>query len=118
MSCDRVEERISSFVDHRMPSAERESMVAHFASCRRCRARLESTETLRRALCALNRTPLPAGLTERLRVLASHERTRQLARVSFAARLARWSDRASLWFDNLLKPLAFPFAGGLVSSIV
>lgn len=93
-------------------------MVAHFASCRRCSARLESTESLRRALSALNRAPLPAGLTERLRVLASHERARHRARVSWPARLARWSDRASLWFDNLMKPLAFPFAGGLLSSIV
>jgi hypothetical protein len=101
-----------------MPSAERESMLAHFASCRRCNARLESTESMRRALGTLHRAPLPVGLTERLRVLASHERARRLTRVSFAARLARWSDRASLWFDNLMKPLAFPFAGGLVSSIV
>lgn len=118
MSCDRVQERISSFVDRRMPSAESETMLAHFASCRRCSARLESFENMRRAMGQLNRAPLPAGLTERLRVLASHERARRLVRVSLAARMARWSDQAGLWFDNLMKPLAFPFAGGLVSSIV
>jgi len=118
MSCDRVQERISFFVDGRIPAAERESVLAHLASCRHCSARLESLESLRRALAGLNRAPLPAGLTEKLRVIASHERARQLARVSLAARFAGWADWLALWFDNLMKPLAFPFAGGLASSII
>jgi len=93
-------------------------MAAHVASCRRCSVRVESVKALRNATGRLSRAPLPPGLTDRLRVLASHERARQLARISPAVRLARWSDRLSLCFNNLMKPLAFPFAGGLVSSII
>src|SRR6185437_13509442 len=115
MSCDRVQERISSFLDRRLAPSERDAMAAHVASCRRCSVRVESVKALRNATGRLSRAPLPPGLTDRLRVLASHERARQLARISPAVRLARWSDRLSLCFNNLMKPLAFPFAGGLVS---
>src|SRR6185312_6650768 len=60
---------------------------------------------------------VPADLTAKLRVLASHERTRRLSRVSLIARIEYWSDRARLFFDNLMRPVAVPFAGGVISAI-
>src|SRR5215472_329026 len=116
MSCDNVQERISSFVDRRLPDAERENVSAHIASCRDCSAYLASLESVRSTVGELNRPPLPAGLSARLRVLASHERARQLARVSWRARFDAWSDRLSLGFNNAMRPLAFPFAGGIASA--
>jgi hypothetical protein len=66
----------------------------------------------------MNRPVMPDGLAERLRVLASHERERLLLRVSLSARLRNWGGRLRLSFDNLMRPLALPFAGGLLSALV
>jgi hypothetical protein len=118
MSCDNLQERISSFVDGRLPDAERENVSAHIASCRDCTAYLESIEGVRRAIVELKRPQIPAALTARLRVLASHEHARQLAHVSWSARFANWSDRISLAFNNAMRPLAFPFAGGVASALI
>src|ERR1051325_7029422 len=73
---------------------------------------------MRMALRNLNPPPVPAELVARLRVVASHERERRLARVSLAARVRSYRGRLQTLFDNLMRPFAFPFAGGLVSSMM
>ncbi len=118
MSCDNVQERISSFVAGRLPDAERENVLAHISSCRDCNAYLESVDSVRRAISELKRPPVPAALSARLRVLASHEHARQVARISWSARLSDWSDRLALAFNNAMRPLAFPFAGGIASALI
>jgi len=54
----------------------------------------------------------PNQLTTRLRVMASRERARRLRHA------AGPFDYLRIWADNLMRPLALPFAGGLVSAIV
>jgi len=118
MSCENVQERVSTFLDRTDPVAERENVLAHIGSCRDCSAYLETQLAMRTALRDLDRPPVPPELTAQLSVLASHERERRLTRASLAARLRSWNSRVQLLFDNLMRPLAFPFAGGLVSSIM
>jgi anti-sigma factor RsiW len=118
MSCDNVQEQISSFLDRDTPVAEWENVSAHIRSCRDCSAALETQETARAVVRSLAAPHVPAELSARLRVIASHERQRRLARVSFSARLTAWHSRLQLFIDNLMRPLAFPFAGGLVSSLM
>ncbi|HEY1241518.1 MAG TPA: zf-HC2 domain-containing protein [Bryobacteraceae bacterium] len=118
MGCERVQERISWFLDRRLAAAEREEVSAHLKSCPSCSAHLYSLENVRAALQGLNHPPVPAALAIRLRVLASHERERQLARASFSARLRHWADSTSLLFDNLMRPLAVPFAGGILTALL
>jgi len=118
MSCENVQERVSSFLDRTDAVAERENVLAHIGSCRDCSAYLETQLAMRTALRSLNQPAAPPELTAQLSVLASHERQRQLTRVSLAARLRAWNSRVQLMFDNLMRPLAFPFAGGLVSSMM
>src|SRR5689334_4749905 len=118
MSCDNVQERISSFLDRKTSVAEKENVLAHIRSCRDCSQQLEMQQTAREALRSLRSPAVPSALSARLRVIASHERQRQLARVSVTARLSAWHNRLELFFDNLMRPLAFPFAGGLVSSLM
>jgi hypothetical protein len=63
---------------------------------------------------ALRRLPVrtpPAGLRTSLRVLASRERQRLLARE------INWRDRLNLFATNLMRPMALPFAGGIFSTI-
>ncbi len=57
----------------------------------------------------------PAHLSSMLRVMASRERNRRLARKHPFRHLV---DRFHLYSDNLMRPLALPFAGGLVSAVL
>jgi hypothetical protein len=113
MSCDNVQERISSILDRDTAAAVRENVLAHIGSCRQCSDYLAQQQTVREAVRGLNPPPVPAALSSKLRVMASHERERQLTRVTFAARLRNFHSRFQLFIDNLMRPLAFPFAGGL-----
>jgi hypothetical protein len=65
----------------------------------------------RQALLDLPVAPTPPELTARLRVIASHERRRRLHR-------HRWLERVWLESNDLLKPLAVPAFGGLLSSVL
>src|SRR5579872_5903181 len=63
-----------------------------------------------RALRSLPRLRPPAGLNSSLRVLASQHLAakRSLTRI----------DRFRLSFENLMRPLALPFAGGVFSAVI
>jgi anti-sigma factor RsiW len=118
MSCEKVQRQISSLLDRKLAAGEREGVLAHMESCRECRAHAESLESLRAELHSLGRPPIPEDLRTRLRVMASHERERCLSRVSLSARMAYWAGYARLSFDNLMRPLALPFAGGALMALV
>lgn len=92
-------------------------MSLHLATCRDCAAEAETTLNLRKAMRQIPSRPMPPQLASELRVLASHERARLLTRLSWSARVRAWADRASLMVDNLMRPLALPLAGGLMSAL-
>src|SRR4051812_22804834 len=118
MSCDNVQERVSAFLDRELPVAERQHVSAHIGSCRDCSAYLDAQQEVRTTLRSLKPTPAPAELTAKLRVMASHDRQRRLARASWSARWQDIQGRLELALDNMMRPLALPFAGGLVSSMM
>jgi len=118
MSCDNVQERVSSFLDRELPVAERENVLAHIGTCRDCSAYLDAQQEVRTTLRSLKPAPVPADLTAKLRVAASHDRQRKLARATISSRWRDVQDRLQLALDNLMRPLALPFAGGLVSSMM
>jgi hypothetical protein len=72
----------------------------------------------RTALRSLAAPAIPPMLHSRLQVLASHERKRQLARIDLAARFADWRSLARLRLGNLMRPVALPVAGGLISALL
>lgn len=118
MSCENLQELISQTLDGRMPEAEREHVFDHVRVCRECADRLSSLQTQRAILRKMAQTPVPADLAARLRVLASHERERQLARVNLGERLRRVAANIDLAFENLMRPVALPVTGGLVSALL
>jgi len=118
MSCDSVQELISSHLDGMLTGEERENVLAHLGSCRSCGAQWKSLESLRSRLRNLESPAMPADLAVQLRVLASHERVRQLARASLSARMHYWAARLRLCFDNLMRPVALPVAGGVLSALL
>lgn len=60
----------------------------------------------------------PAELRTSLRVLASRERQRRLERRSLGAIWKAWHDRSQLFFENVVRSVALPFAGGVCSTLV
>lgn len=118
MSCENVQERISLLLDCKLPAGEREFVLAHIDSCRQCGSRFESMQYMRASLRNMARPAVPPALAAQLRVMASHERTRQVARRNLASRIEHWTATVRLAFDNMMRPFAVPFTGGLLSALV
>lgn len=117
MSCQKVQKSISAFIDHSLDVEERESIRVHLENCRVCHVRAEQVSRLRSELRGMPVAVPPAMLTSRLRVMASHERARTLAHQSYAALWKYWRDRLALKVNNMMRPVALPFAGGLLSAL-
>src|SRR5262249_29828416 len=115
MSCEFLRESITSYLDGRLTEPERRSVASHLAACRECAVAHDQTARLRSSLRSLP-AAAPQGLITDLRIMASKEvvRRRRMSRVPV---LAEWMDRARLLVENLMQPLALPFAGGLTSAL-
>lgn len=118
MSCENVQKRISLLLDRKLPAEERENVLAHIEACRACGTRFDMMQDQVAMTRGLGQPAIPAQLAAQLSVLASHERQRALARVSLSARLRRWASRIDLAFDNLMRPVALPFTGGVISTLL
>jgi hypothetical protein len=118
MSCENAQELISLLLDGRLPDEERENVVAHAGICRECGTQLAALQTQRAALRKMAQAPVPEPLATRLNVLASHERERQLSRVSIRERARRMAASADLVFQNLMRPVAVPVTGGIFSTLL
>ncbi len=118
MSCENVQKRISLLLDGKLPARERESMLAHIEACRACGTRFEMMRDQVAMVRELGQPAIPPQLAARLSVLASHECERRLARVSLPARLRSWASRVDLAFNNLMRPVALPFTGGVLSTLL
>jgi hypothetical protein len=75
-------------------------------------------QSMRASLRDMAQPRVPATLTTQLRVLASHERARRIARKNLSTRVAHWVTATRLAFDNMMRPFAVPVTGGLMSSLV
>ena len=118
MSCENVQERISLLLDCNLPAAEREHVLAHLDACGQCGERFETMQSMRASLRDMAQPRVPATLATQLRVLASHERARCIARKNLSTRVAHWVTTTRLAFDNMMRPFAVPVTGGLMSSLV
>ena len=118
MSCENVQDRISSLLDRRLPVEEREIVLAHLETCRECGVQFETLQTLRAALRKLDGPAVPAQLSARLRDIAAQERVRQITRNTNSPWTQRWMARIGLTFENIMRPLALPFAGGMLSALL
>jgi hypothetical protein len=78
---------------------------------------LHDNRALRAALKGMRKSAPPPALITSLRILASWERQRAAERRSLASFYGAWADRARLAMQNLMRPLALPFAGGVFSAV-
>lgn len=119
MSCESVRPWINALAGGPVASEQRDAAVAHLEDCQKCAQFYEDMRAQRAAMRAmLAGARPPAALLERLRVDASHERSRHLARIDWAARWANFRTSAQLRFDNLYRPFALPVMGGIVSALL
>ena len=122
MSCEKVQKSMSAFVDQALAGEEGLSVGQHLAHCRECEARAADLLRVRGLLRGLPPATAPATLIDQLRVTASRERQRRLAHRTAGTVLRCWTEqlRSSLRLslDNLMRPMALPFAGGLLSALV
>jgi hypothetical protein len=122
MSCENFRPLISALIDRQLQGGAaagmREEATVHLAACRACSAEFEAAERQRAALHSLSTPAVPAKLAANLRVMASHERARQLARITWRARFETLCDGIALHFENMMKPVALPIAGGLISALL
>jgi hypothetical protein len=118
MSCEQVREQISLMLDGLLTSPECQTVQAHARSCRECDARLEFMQNLRADIRSMAKPAVPSSLTTQLRVTASHEYARRMARVNLSALLRGWGGNIRLAFDNLMRPFAVPVTGGLFTALL
>jgi hypothetical protein len=117
MNCEKVRKTLSMFLDHNLARAPFDTMTQHLAQCRDCSSYAKELGELHASLRSLPTVAPPARLVTELQVLASRERMRHLSRGTYTALLHFWIAETRLFFDNLMRPLAIPFAGGLVSAV-
>lgn len=117
MSCQTVQKFISAYMDRKLAGEERDIVARHLAGCRECASHSEQLLHLRSVLRSLPVPAPPKSLTSRLRVVASHERARRVSRVTWKSWFDGLSSRIGLTIDNMMRPLALPFAGGLLSAL-
>jgi hypothetical protein len=55
-------------------------------------------------------------LATKLKVVASQQQALRQRSATVSSSVRHWSDLAHLWLNNLMRPVALPFAGGLLSA--
>jgi hypothetical protein len=118
MNCHSVQHSLWAHLDGLLPEDETQRVLGHLARCRACALACEQRAQVRVGLGNLPSLSVPEELEIRLRVLSSRERVRRVSRKTVGAMVEHFTGRARLWAENLMRPLALPFAGGLLSAVV
>jgi len=116
LACLPVRRKVSALLDGALPTHELSEAHEHVASCQECRQYYDQAVAVRQAIRSLPKLEVPPALTTSLRVLGSQERVRSRQRESIGALAAHIGGDIRLWFNNLMRPLALPFAGGLMTA--
>jgi len=110
MNCREAQHYLPGYLDGAVMARDRAHVRKHLDSCGSCRRELEKYRVLSGNLAKVEPFLPPAGLALQIRVRASRKR-------------AWWPGLSELWArtrvmsQNILKPLAFPATGGVVTAI-
>ena len=118
MSCQTVQQLISPLLDQKLAGEQRETVLQHLAECRACKSQADLISEMRAALRRMQDVQAPPRLSDQLRIMAAKERVRILTRRSFREWVGYWSGYVRITLDNLMRPLALPFAGGVFSAFL
>jgi hypothetical protein len=117
MDCQQVHLMLSGFQDGHVLDLEREEIASHLKACPECATRYSQMEAVRASIQALPKTQIPAHLALTLRVIASREAHRRRRYDGLRGWIRSYNDRLQLFAQNLMRPLAIPAAGGLLSAV-
>lgn len=117
MDCSNVRENLILLQDGWVTEGERRELNAHLAACPACAARREQYAAVRTSLRSLPRKPVPQDVSMALRVMASREAARRRAYSGIFSRLREIHDHFALQMSHLMRPLALPAAGGIISAV-
>jgi len=118
MKCQVVQRALSAYMDGQLAEPLRRRMSEHLAHCGDCFAISEQQVRIRISLGGLPARVPPASRGYTLRSLPARVIARRRGGAGLAARFARWAEGYQFRLDGLMRPLALPFAGGLVSAIL
>lgn len=118
LNCKTVRQSLWGYSARHSEDGDRQGIALHLSVCRDCELHYGEVQSLRTGLKHLPLRPVPPILNTRLAVLASRERARRISRLNFRTWVTEQASRARLFFDNLLKPLAVPAAGGILASFL
>lgn len=108
--------KVSGYLDGRLTGEERREMAHHLSECDNCVTAAEDFRRMRATLRSLPKLSPPRQLQAELRVAASRAAARRAARATFPLWCAAWKDRLRFSFQHLMRPIALPLTGGLVSA--
>jgi hypothetical protein len=116
ISCHSAKGRSSAYVDGRLRLDERQCVADHLTDCQSCALYFEEITSIRRALRGLPPKQIPRRLQTSLQVIASREQA-EVARSRGSRLQALWT-RWKFRMGELMRPLALPATGGLLSSVL
>lgn len=113
-SCWRAQRKLSEYVDGALDSKNQRFVATHLKYCPMCQDRFQDLSRARSLCRKLKPVTIPSDVALRLRVMASREHARH------ASGNPSWFDfePVAVRLKNLMQPLAIPFAGGIVSTLV
>jgi hypothetical protein len=109
MTCREIGRHLPGYLDGAASSEKHAGVRAHLSSCADCRTDLERYRRLARVLADSTAVAPPADLATRIRVQASRIQVRRESP-------HRFRDRAWVFFENILQPLAVPATGGFLTA--
>jgi hypothetical protein len=118
INCKLVRRTLWDYSAGTLASDEKEGVATHLRECRECDLHRAEVRSLRTGLKSLHEKNVSPLLSTKLRVIASREHSRYMIRRDLTARLAELRSRARLIFDNMLRPIAVPAAGGILASFL
>jgi len=110
MNCREAQHCLPGYLDGAVPARDRAHLRRHLDSCGNCRRELERYRILAGQLANMDPVMAPADLAMRIRVQASRKHSWWMGVSDF------WA-RTRLISQNILKPLAFPATGGVLTAI-
>lgn len=111
MNCREAQRYLPGYMDGAILVRDRAHLRRHLDSCGNCRRELERYHLLAAHLAKVEPIVAPADLAMQIRVRASRKRS------SWAGIGELWA-RAHLIAHNILRPLAVPATGGVLTAIV
>jgi hypothetical protein len=118
MECLKSTDAISVLLDLTEPEEERLEVSAHVDGCQSCSDAVNEYRRLRQSVRGLPARRAPAQLTRALIGIASRDRARRVAWLNCRHAFETWRLRTRMTIENMMRPIAVPVAGGIISAIL